>query len=498
MTANKAIIDRFGWDYLVEFDRVRMSGIAHDEQRGSATARVQIKSKRGGSPSTRVKLVNALRFTKETDPCFVVLFHESRDGLSIRQFVREFDTGLMGATLKRAREAERDGQSALNRIEFAISFSPADEHTGQLASWIKETIDAKPDDHGETKRMLGETLGYEQGGIRGVIRFPASEVRSFIDHALGLHADFKPTDVTIRRERFDIAAGDPLFTGAPDRIEVRAHPTPARLTIQGTNGMTACFAGEFRSFKLPGAGARASFVSPFVKASLDEGGRLEVNYHHAGDSRAALQDQLALTTLHVAGRSALTVILDVDGFEPVGSKVLDMPFEADEWFDWFTAVLKPLSAIPRQADHPQLSLDDLASNVENLTTFVEWVSDGDVTLVTVLETGFPDPVRCRNLLGYVHVVLGDFTFTAIIRRPCLDQREGKDGLELVFGDPVVLESAARKGSASEHLPRLRQRFRELAERVGVGTVMVNDGDLTADEGIVTMLKSNDAGRVKSR
>lgn len=487
LTANKAVIDRFGWDYLVEFDRVPLPGVAHDEQRGSATARVQIKSKRAGSPSTRVKLSNALRFTKETDPCFVVLFQASRNGLSVREFAREFDRDLMAVALRRAREAERDGEIALNRIEIAIPFLPVHERTGRLAGWIREIIESKPEDHGEIKRRLADTLGFERGGIKGVIRFPASEVRTFIDHALGLDADFKPTDVTIRRERFDIAGGTPLFTGAPDRIEIRAQPTPARLTIRGMNGMTARFAGEFRSFNLPGAGARASFLSPFVRAVLDDAGHLEVNYNHAGDSRAALQEQLALATLHLASRSTLTVILDVDGLAPLESKALDMPLEADDWFDWFATVLTALSSIPRQADHPHLSLDDLASSAENVASFVEWVSDGDAALAIMAENDTAVPSRCRNLLGYAHVTLGDSTFTAIARRPCLDQREGERGLELVFGDPVILECAARHGSASEHLPRLRHRFRELAERIGAGTVMVDDGDVAAGKGIVTML-----------
>ncbi|MBD8552369.1 hypothetical protein [Sphingomonas sp. CFBP 8764] len=485
MTANKSVIDRFGWDYLVEFDLPRVVGVSHDEQAGSATGRVQVKTKNGGKPATVLKLSNALRFTKETDPCYVVLYHRAKDGVSVRQYVREFDQELMAASLKRARIAARDGKTALHLIDFPVRFGPDDETAGDLAKSIRSSIEAQPANYGETKRRLAETLGYEKGMVKGTITFPASEVRAFIDHAIGLNPDFLATDVTLNRERFEIAVGAPLFSGAPDRMEVRVNPTPASLGVAGDNGWLAKFDGEFRSFHLAGGGGRASFLSRFMKAVLNEGGRLDLDYHHASDDTAPLAELAAVVAFHMAGRSPMTVWIDVKGKDRLETKALNMPIDPEPVMDWFAKVLKSLGVVCREADHPNLSLDALALNSEEATRFTDILTDGDMIVATDLPSSDVPPVRCRNLVGYAHVSLGDSVYTAILRRPCLDQVTEGGELVFKFGDPVLLETAARRGSLSDHLPRLQRRFHELSSRIGGGLIFIDDGDMMVAEGMIT-------------
>lgn len=485
LTANRSSFDRFGWDYLVEFQRPPMAGVPHDEQRGAETCRVQVKSKTGGTKSVAIKLTNALHFTRQTDPCFIVLYQMAKDGRGVREFLREFDEELMAAALKRARIAERDGEPALNRIPLTIPFRPGDERTGRAAAAVREAVEAKPPGHGEAKRRLADTLGYESGGIKGTIRFAASDMPAFVEQALGLGTEFRPVDVTLVRERFEISAGAPLVTGMPDRVEFRIDPTPARLRITGDNGWSAEFPGEFRSFAMPGVDAPwASFVSRFIKAVLEQSGRLRIDYKHGSAETAPLAELRAVVALHLAGQSNLAVRLDVDGIGPLETTAMQLDMGDEPWMSWFARALTALASVTRPADAPNLSLDDMALNLAATARFSDLMSDGDLVVATDLPGPDAPDIRCRNLFGHAHLTLGDSTYAAIVRRPCLSQDDEDGGLVLRFGDPVVIEGATRRGDAADHLPKLRKRFEDLAPRVGAGLLLVDDGDLMAGDGMV--------------
>lgn len=93
-------------------------------------------------------------------------------------------------------------------------------------------------------------------------------------------------------------------------------------------------------------------------------------------------------------------------------------------------------------------------------------------------TAAPPPRRAaRSFAYFTWLEAGDSTFMAVVRRPCLFERVEGRRVEFVIGNPIVLEHAARRGTAGLHLPRLRERFRLLSRSLGKGVVMMNKGDL---------------------
>jgi hypothetical protein len=482
LTCNKATQDRFGWDYLVELDREAVAGRAHDEQSGSATGRVQVKSKTGGKPSTTLKLSNALRFTKEPNPCFVVLVWRPKDQTCTRIYARHFHEELMALSLRRAREADRDGEGALNRIKLPVAFQDSDDHTDDLIPWIKAIIGSARSEYSAAKDQLDKTLGYDSVRAGGVITLKYSELQNFVDHGVGLRDEVEIDNIIVHNRRFDIDAREPTFSGKPDKVIMRVHPKPALMTITGWDGHTAAFPGDFRSFRMPGAVAnvsRASFICPFITASIEASGRMKVDYRYASDSRIPFDDLLRIVRFQLACRSPLSVSLAVEGKPVVSATPLVLEADSDDWFDWFEMTLDVLSAIRRPADRVKLSLDDLSMRYCELTRFVEAMAPGDVRLEV---NDVPDgigAVLAKNLLTYAYATVANWTFMGIARRPCLSQERNGDNLSFKFGDPIMLEAKALKGSADKHIPQLKARFAALAPRAGGGVVIVNDGDIVA-------------------
>lgn len=52
-----------------------------------------------------------------------------------------------------------------------------------------------------------------------------------------------------------------------------------------------------------------------------------------------------------------------------------------------------------------------------------------------------------------------------------------DSTEHKFGDAVVLASGALPGDTQQCLPHIREQYRRLLEQMGLGTAVINDGDL---------------------
>jgi hypothetical protein len=480
LTCNKAQQDRFGWDYIVELDRERLPERPYDEQQGSATGRVQVKSKTGGKPSALLKLSNALRFVKEANPCFVLLVWRPKDGTGVQLFARHFHKDLMAAALKRAREADRDAEEALHKVRLAIPFRAEDDHTEDLIPWMKSILLDSGDRYSAEKLGLDKTLGYEAPTVSGTISFKASELQSFVDHSVGLKDEVAVDRVEIRTHRFDIAARTPVFSGKPDKVMMRVKPTPAIMTVQSANGRRVELNGDFRAFYFPGLGPdlfKASFICSFLVAAIHADGRMEISYRYDSSQRLPLADLAKVVAFHLASRGPLSIALSVSGKQTLTSTPLSLPTESDAWFDWFETALRTLESMLPARSAAKMSLDDLALAEEEVTRFVQLLHDGDMTVS--INTDATDLPPARHLIGFAYVTVAQTTFMTLFRRPCLGQEKRGDLLWLRFGDPVRVDTRVCAGASKRHLPRLRERFERILAAAGGGAVVIHGGDLMA-------------------
>jgi len=251
VTRNKAIQDRTGWDYIVEFPPAVASNMPADLRPIEASARVQVKSKRAGRPTVTLKLSNALRFAKDPLPCFAVLFLATEGAEPIRLFARHFWEQEIGQALKRAREAHAKGRDDLHNLSMTLTFSAKDEHSDDLMAWM-ETVSTEHGDHySETKTSLVRTLGFEDGFVQGSIRLKTEDLEALVDHQIGLLPDAPPINVVIKQPRFGIDSVAPLFEGTPNIAHLRSHPRHCRVRVRGHTGDDVWLDGQIFLPALP-------------------------------------------------------------------------------------------------------------------------------------------------------------------------------------------------------------------------------------------------------
>lgn len=169
----------------------------------------------------------------------------------------------MEATLRRLREADRDGDDRIHKIKLTVSFSANDDHTDDLIEWIGSIAQEAGPNYAVEKARLAETLGFGDV-MRGTVTLPTDQIQKLIEQAAGYNTSAVVDNVTIKNVRFDIEARVPIFSGRPDSFAILAHPVPAKLLFTSGEGW-AEVPGEFRWFNfegLPASHGRASFKAP--------------------------------------------------------------------------------------------------------------------------------------------------------------------------------------------------------------------------------------------
>jgi hypothetical protein len=430
-----------------------------------------------------MKLSNALHLCRESDPCFVVLFQKP-PGAALTVYAREFDSQLMALALKRARQADHDGDSNLHRIRLAIPFGPEDDHTNDLLGWIELRSSEEPAEYANRKAILNKTLGFETGRFRGTITMPIDAVERFIEHSVGIRERAEVDNVRLQDVRFDITAGTPIFDGRPDTINVRVHPDRAELRFSGANGRTARFGGEFRAMNLPGAPAeffRAKFDSKHVQATMSGKGSFHIDFQFSSDERLPLREQLNHASFAVASLSPMSLALWVSGRGEFALVTTEQNL-SNEWSEWFEQVYLALAKVTRSGDKPVLSDDDLGFQQAAAERFAMGLSPRSLRLDATLYSATFECPTIRYILYFQHLTAGDWTFSAIVRRPALSQTVEGDRISVDFGDPTVLDRGARRGSWEGQEKALRGRFQAHVRRSGSAVITLDNGDFMGLQG----------------
>ena len=220
ITCNSPQEDDHGWDFMIELTPPEDAEKPADKIPGIQKALIQVKAAYGKSPSTRIKVVNALKFAKDELPCFLVLFHYPPMG-ETQIYGQHFWKQLIKRALKRGRQASAENRMT-NKIWMDIRFATDDSHGTDLISWIVSTLQAWSGDYGFAKRTLYETIGYEDRKYRAEVTFgPIEGIEDIVDHELGL-TDFLPVSkIRLVDSRFGIDAPVPIMESDRGRIQIR-------------------------------------------------------------------------------------------------------------------------------------------------------------------------------------------------------------------------------------------------------------------------------------
>ena len=197
-----------------------------------------MKCTQSSTPRTRLKVSNALKLTNSDLPCFLVLFHRPRNGEDKKIYAKHVWTETMRHALRRGRELTTTNSSA-NKAKLTVSFDQADDHTLNLVDWIVSTVDRTEGNYAEKKRLLRETLGYEQGRYRADVLLGPLRIEDIVDHQLQIKPYLPVSQFKLVDARFGIDIPVPRGEGGRGRIVLESNNEIPLKVVLRTSGEDA-------------------------------------------------------------------------------------------------------------------------------------------------------------------------------------------------------------------------------------------------------------------
>lgn len=227
LTANKALRDRTGWDFVVQFpasDGDARQG--YDLRPGSPTCLVQVKTVTRPIKGIGLRLSMAERLVKEALPAFVCVVRLDPQYRVVETLLVHVLDEALAQILKRLRKEFAARAPNLNRKTILLRLPQlpvvVSEIPGAMAIAMSRACGADSQAYAQRKKLQLESVGFPINpySITGKICGTLEEV---VDLFLGLRDSATIKDVTIHEDRFGIRLlnGPPIDSG---RLEVEPSP----------------------------------------------------------------------------------------------------------------------------------------------------------------------------------------------------------------------------------------------------------------------------------
>lgn len=260
LIVNGSSRDRAGWDFIVQLPADAEPNASLDKRAPLWTTYVQVKAAwRGKRARIRLSLSAAELLAKQLEPAFIAALTFNRNDLEDYDvYLIELSDENLATILKALRKAERDGARAINEVHIHLSLKAADRLSAPSGAAIKERLGqahraagAKP--YAVKKAGQLQSIGYDEGRLRGSISFHDVDVPNLLDVLLGARScTVSFSDMVERRFGIDLPyQGFPVGNGtitfgptplASCELSVESRALKRRLT----------FNGEFFHAALPG------------------------------------------------------------------------------------------------------------------------------------------------------------------------------------------------------------------------------------------------------
>lgn len=484
-TRNKSQQDRTGWDYLVEFAPAPHGGAPADLRPPGHTVLVQVKSKARGRPFVDLKLSNALRFAKDSLPCFIVLYCAAEGAEPVRIFAKHVWDEAIRAILLRARQAHADGRDDLHRMSIRLSFDDADDHTSDLISWMHDSVTQRTR-YAEEKLELNRVVGFEGAWISGSMRLARDDLAALVDHQIGLTPTAPPIDITLRESRFGIAMRTPLVSGPATMAHMQSHPTSCRVRVRSRQGKSIWLDGQLFRPGIPGLPEvywKARIVADCVQMILHPDGNVTVNLRF-DDARKSDLTTLGRTLdiAQMALQGEFDVSVHADGIPALRARAVieDRVANRPEFSEIRLLIdcLEQASSGITPSDLV-LSIDDIVTALPNSLDFYSLINGTDFTMSGKFESAPSNeyPVF-ESMLFYVALTVGEWVFGVIVQRDILKFEVKGCQLNLALGEGRVVEGVVRRGTVADIAAELRELV-HVVQSQEEGSLVLCEGDYRA-------------------
>lgn len=473
--SNKSIEDENGWDYIVEFRESHIDGLPADLVPAQKSALVQIKSTITQKAKCELKLSNALRFAKAPMPCFIVLMAYRQNSKKARIYAVHFWKDLIGRTLQRAREADRDGRSDLHRLKLILNFGTEDEIGDGVVSWLERQIDNFSPDYASAKRTIVQGIGYESGGKIVRVTFdPIDSIDELVDHQLGLGGRISPSHVELVDRRFGIDTSTPIFSGKPDHFRMVANPRGqgASIRLRNIDGEELGLTGDLITPGIPNlpeehlkCRIRTWMLDIIWPVSGAPSSKLGFDFR---TKRPLRQFSQLAQFISWSEKGAIDYQVWCDDNRLFGGKLnVNLPAEKE----LMKVVGQAASVLDRVAgtvapSNLAVSLVDIHAASKELDPFIEVLTGPKIDIGLNAEADTP----IDNMLAYEFAEVGDWTFMAVIERPVIDDCIEGRKRHLTFGQARWLEHYAKPGASADNVSLLYEDYQRHLSNRGRGTL----------------------------
>lgn len=467
VTCNKADEDDLGWDYILHLPPPSLVQLPIDQRSSGVAALVQIKATRVDARRWSISLKNALALIRSPLPAFIVCVEIDTAGQETFRAVHLWREDI-ARVLKAARRAHVEGDEATNHR--TISFQLGDDtQRPDVLGWTSDEIGRIGEtSYAAMKRLLVDTLGFEDGNGIARMRFSNASLMALADLQLGLTDNLELDQFSFTPSRFGIESPKPEIEVQGGTIEIVPQGRKGTLRLRSPDGQQVFLPAEVFSAALPGRRRRKVRIKAgFIDVVLSASGRFTVKCREDRDRITALDHIAGLALLRRSTRATkLTTSFRTDrSWADLGYlNNAGTPDRGWEQLLFVTDALRKIAAF-ENADPIATSVNAINDRFVPLSVLNALVSTRSMRVELTPEGGRDGEVGA--FLAHASVGFGDMEVGAVASRPVIADTMIGERRRIDFG-PATLLHCATDEAGVRLLPDLyMDELDRLSEQVDV-------------------------------
>ena len=464
LTCNPSIEDDHGWDFLVEIPLPVASGTPVDKWPGVMPVFVQVKSTGREFRRTEMKVSNARQLATKVEPCFLVLFHERKDGTQI--YARLFGERDIERTLRRARKLSAEGKRD-HRAKITFGFRDDEEHTASLVEWLVKCVAGLGQDYAAEKIRLIKMVGYGKRNFMARLTMAGSRgLADFVDLQLGVKDHVEVSGFTISDLRFGIEAPHPIAEEGPATFRLHPEQEIECVVTLKSGDDAVSFESTARTAAVPGSPPQETKLAFhndlfMLLVAMD---RIELTVRDIWSTWLRMEELEKLTTIlswHDQSMRIRVTGNDVPGLD-LSVEIGENPARLNRTIPAAVRTLRSTADRCATTDIA-LSMNDLRASYRGLSLYNAVLTDATMELRTGSGQLSFDHAALHNLLGFVDVEVGEYTFLTVFDAPIQTRSDDQKSVSIDLGRRTSRECVVGKGREA-----VRSQGRSLYERcVGI-------------------------------
>ncbi|MDN4982256.1 hypothetical protein QY049_03320 [Bradyrhizobium sp. WYCCWR 13022] len=474
--AHKAQEDENGWDYFVELPIGSHLGPL-DTQPAEPTAFVQVKSKTTRGLSIEIKLSNALKAAASALPFFIVLVVIPKGATTHKVYAKHVWTEMITSALREGRLAERDG-TAPNKKRIPVKFSPNDEVTGGIVSWMVAQISMIEGDYQSKKAKLYHEIGHDTS--LGSLTFQGTmpEIyRAF----LGIGNGLPVKNFSYSPLRFGISSPKSDIKGASGTVYIEPKPiSDCEIKLQGSADTPAiAVAAKLYYYNPTDRTADGSFRASTGAIELLHGPEGVSGFSYNLDPTAllsikALHDYVLFNCWRYRSARISAEVIHESGMRLFRGTISEPAGPRGDWDD-ILKIADTLKTIVGSSKF-EISLAEFQNRINDLNFVHQMITASTMHYEAKISDA---PPAIDFLAYYCHLQLGDYHLVSIMRRAKTDRQFVDDTCIFDFGVVADQENYVLRSGMGDAKTIAQKVYDDKVGRLGESCRVLNVGDMRA-------------------